>query len=65
MTVEDVVEVFEEGDGGIWEVSGRTLSAGRYGYGPEARQYREGAKITVSITYGDKWQTMKEAPADK
>lgn len=65
MTVEDVVEVFEEGDGGIWEVSGRTLSAERYGYGPEARQYREGAKITVSITYGDKWQTMKEAPADK
>jgi len=65
MTVEDVVEVFEEGDGGIWEVSGRTLSAGRYGYGPEARQYREGAKIAVSITYGDKWQTMKEAPADK
>lgn len=60
MLVGSVNEYFDEdGTGGIWEVHGTVLSAGRYGFGSEARSYRAGANIVVAVTSGDTWEPLK------
>lgn len=45
----------EDGEGGIWLVTGQALVAGRYGFGDDAADYGEGDRIVVAVTSGDAW----------
>lgn len=66
MTVEAVEEVDDgEGGGGIFAITGRTLAAGRYGYGSEARPYGAGEKVTEYVTHGDEWLRLKAVGGGK